>query len=677
MAERAAKVRLELHSAGFLTMMRQVERSAKELGDHIEDIGEASASADRKVTPLMGSLKKGAGAAKDSMVELGRQLKSTLAQAATLGGALGVGAAVKEATDLQQQYRNVAFSLELASGKAVEWQQVQRAVEDAADQTAQRLGPLTGAFDVLARAGGLDFAKQQLELVGTAATATGNDVALLANLAGDLRQKFGLSGEAMKGAFASVLEAGAKAGITGEQLGDEMGSIASAGQAAGLKGAEGLNVLLATLSKVRPKVKDIAEAGQGIEQTFERLSDPGFFQNIEKAAGVKLRVDVESTDVTERLRKVLGAGVKARAELFAATTGREELAALKALADPFTEAFETARAAGDGVTEATKKGIDAYDAALKKAAESTGDFAKLQKQATDNLDDPKRQLDQAINNFTKAFQKPEAIEAINKLAKAMPQFADLLADVVSFGTSHPLLTGAGFIGAKVGGAAVGSMAGDLAGGLFSRAGGVGTKIGESAGDSLVTTASKHSGWAGVGASIGATAAAAIAAAVVVDQAGKLEKETGGQASRTAKRVLSSLPGFDKSGSFDAGQAFEDVVDYATNPFGTLKKFIKQGRSVEGDLRHFDVHAEGRMDAAARSEANARRQAEAEAAIAADKALRDVSKSGGRSNEVMNRFASAGERAIRVLNGLGSAGGRGDGTNGLPPAPGTLPGSYPR
>src|SRR5690606_3982960 len=88
-----------------------------------------------------------------------------------------------------------------------------------------------------------------------------------------------------------------------------------------------------------------------------------------------------------------------------------------------------------------------------------------------------------------------------------------------------------------------------------------------------------------------------------------------------RRVLASLPGFDKSGEFSIGELFEDHMQLMTDPGGFIKAMMKGAQGVEGDLRNIGVNAEGAMDAAARSDANARRQSEADAAIAADAKLR--------------------------------------------------------
>src|SRR5688572_13116897 len=123
--ERDARVKLELAAGGMLSMLRMLEKQAKELADKMEGVGEKTEKAEKKISPALASMKKGLGEAKKSLGEVGSTIKSTLGQAATLGGALSLGHGVTQAVQLQNSYRQVAHSIERATGKAVAWQDVQ------------------------------------------------------------------------------------------------------------------------------------------------------------------------------------------------------------------------------------------------------------------------------------------------------------------------------------------------------------------------------------------------------------------------------------------------------------------------------------------------------------------------------------------------------------------------
>lgn len=592
-----AQVRLRLDSSEYIVELKRV-------GDENEKVAKKG----KKGFLDMG---KGIDAVKNELKGVGGKLREVTTMALTMGGAFSMGMAIKNTMALQTQLVGLQNEMERATGRTVDLRDIQEDLERAGAKTGRTTVEMVGAMNKL-REVDFDFATSQLETVGTAANAANEPVEAMAFLAVDLKQKFGLANDEMQDAMASVVNGASKAGLKTSVLAEELGSIASAGQAAGLKGAEGMNFLLTTIGKIRPKVKDIAEAGQGIEQTFEKLSDPGFLQNLEKASGTKLKINLDEDSLQTRLRKVLG-NEKARNELFAGFTGREEKATLEALADPFTEAFQKAKDAGAKTKAATEAGLEAYDEAIRQAARSTGDYADLQKQAQRQLETPEAKLRMAIERLQLSFQRPEMIRAIDTMAEKLPALAEGLAKLLEFAMSNPITAGSLAVGGKMGMTfAQASMAGGVKRkieGFMKFPEASADKAGAAVGKSFLRKAANESAWKGVGRSI-AGAAGPIMAAAVAAQIGKElidnwadnEKKKQDEASRSEIQTLNlgsmskeeietamarSRKALEKEKADKPG-AFRDVMDFTFGEAGQSR--TDHMKRMQGH-KHFLASAE--------------------------------------------------------------------------------------
>jgi hypothetical protein len=270
----------------------------------------------------------------------------------------------------------------------------------------------------------------------------------------------------------------------------------------------------------------------------------------------------------------------------------------------------------------------------------------------------------------------------------MPKLATMLSKLVSFAADNPLLAGGAVVGAKAGGAMLGSVGSDLIGAMLSGGKRGGAAMAEAAGES---GAWKRGGdVAGTAVAAKMIAAGTIAAAAIGlahEQFKDLDKQTGGEASKTVDAAAAPLIGFDEKGSFSFDALGKDITEGFSDPMGFAKRKFKAAQRAEGKLRDFlkpvtsggkeeSSFVQGKLDSDARSRSNEKAQREAEAAIAADDALRKTAKSGDKSGESLDRVAAAAERTARALDSIGRGGSGGGGTNGLPPAPGNKSGSAP-
>ena len=109
----------------------------------------------------------------------------------TFGGALGGGALVKNALEMQGIYRNIAFTLSKLPGVTMSWEQVQDMVTQRADETGQKSEDIARAFhSVVMATGNLSYSADALDSIGLAATASGENIDSLATATELMQRKF-------------------------------------------------------------------------------------------------------------------------------------------------------------------------------------------------------------------------------------------------------------------------------------------------------------------------------------------------------------------------------------------------------------------------------------------------------------------------------------------------------
>lgn len=659
MADKDARVRLNLAAGGFASMMRELEKQAGKLAEEIEDIGDAGEKADRKLSPLMGTWKRGFGAAKSSLTELGSTLKSTLGQALTLGGALSFGAGVKAAVDIVDVYKNIAFAVEAGTGKAMAWQQVQSSVEGTAGRWKRSNEEVAASLAAIRdETGDIDFATAATEAAAKAATATGKSMQPLSGIAGTLNEKFGIGADAIDETMASVIAMGSKGGASIEDLGEKLGMVGASAKLLGLEGKAGLQQVLGMLNMADDATGSFKKSLAATSQLMETFADPDKLKAIEKELGVKV------TDKSGAARK------DALEAILAKTGGKQELLAkvfsgdsLK-LVSSFGKAFQETFTETEGtVKQKTAAAVDAFRASLTAAGEQTLTAAQLEAQAKKRLDDPARQLEEAMNTFKRSFQKPEMIDAIERMSTLMPKLADGAADLVEFIADNPMLAGAAFVGGKVGGAVGGSVAGDVGKALLDA-----LKPGaKSAGDIIGKAASAHPNWATAGKALGVAAAAyvgyEIGKAIVDSRMEKKEKLQGDVVAAGASAHAAALSGDPKRMAEARDQLKERIRQMKKDQGGVGGAFdtFMGGLATFADPNFVAPEQKQLMTA----ERDLRKLEEA---------MSKGAKGGEKAGESFDRAARAADRFAQALD---RSSGGGSGNNGLPPAPGNTPGSAPR
>lgn len=670
MTEKESKVRLELAAGGLLSMLNEVAKQSKKLAEEVEGIGTASDKADKKVSPFLTSLKKSAGAGKTALTELGSSIKSTLSDVTTLGGALSLGIGAKAGTDLVSIYKDLAFQIQTGTGKATEWTDVQKDVEGAADRWRQKVEDVAGAYRALYdETGDVQFAADALDAVTMAATATGKGIGVLSSIAGTLNEKFGIAGDEMEDALASVIELSSKGGATIEDLGAKLGIVGASAKQMGLEGKAGLQQVLGMLNvgdNVTGSFKKNLSAVTGLMETFGSADK---LKSIEKDLGIKItdKGGGARKDALDKILSKSGGKEEVLSKVFAGDT-------LKLVSD-FGKTYQKVFAETEGTAKVkTAAALKAFHQGLDAAGKTSLTAAQLEAQAKKRAaEDPDKIITASMNRFKQAFTKPEMIASMEKLAQLLPKLTTGLTSLLEMAASHPLLAGAAFLGKKAGGAALGSLAGDALGWGSGKA----ASLGKSIGANLAAEAAKNGAWATAGKNIGAAAGIAVAAAVAYEL-GKAAidsiyedkaKDQGGLAVSGASAAAAIGSGDKKRMGEEAATLKARIERAKKNQEGVGGFFDETFGGVSemlGGPKH-DVQ----KNVIAKAEADLR---ELEAAMA--KGTGEGAKEHKDAARSMAGAAKDLTAAARALQ-RSAPGSGGDGTNGLPPAPGNGSGSAPR
>lgn len=631
MAEREARVRLSLVAGGYLGGLQQV--------------GQATHAVVSKLGSGVAWFGKQAGS---SIVNLTKQIGSLAATAGGLTGIFSVGSGITNAISLQSTYRDLAFQMSRATGKAVEWQQIQKQIEPVAAATGRSSKELAEAFaDVLAETGDASLAGKSLEAIGTLATASGREVKQLSSVAGALNDKLGVTADEMPNVLSAAIDLANKGGIGFEDLTKAIHLTGASARAAGMGGAEAFSQLVAMMNKGGDALGSTKKGLSAIVQVMDQMADPGRQKAIKVAFGIDVKDKAGNLRQTQAVLADIFAKTGGKREALAKVFGGEQLKLVTELGKPFREAFE--KTGGDLKTK-TAAGLAAFNDAMKDAGKSGYSFAQAQEDAKKRVeDDPMRKMARAAETFNQAFAKPEVISAMGKLTDQLPRLADAASKAVEGFSKNPMQ--------GVGALIAGVVAKDVA------------KAG--IGQAVKAAVEK----AGAGKMTFATAALAIEAATI--EIARQEKE------EAQKRVLEELGAgreILQRGNASREELLAvkegarakrgDVVGRMFSPFGTkptdiLKTLV--GTAATGGLL---LPAVGFATMGKDKEIIAETRVQEKAA---DEALRGAA---GKQTDAADKLAQA---ASALKTAAANLGGSGDnGNNGLPPSGGqTPPGFTPR
>jgi hypothetical protein len=444
-SQREASVKLTLDDGEYVVSMRKA-------GDEAEKAGRKG----EKGMKLFAAATKGA---KDGLSSFAGTVQKATGLVTGLAAGFSVGAALKGAVELDAKFKQLAFRMSVANQQSIKAAEIQGFVEHAAAKTGRRTAELADAFDELSKAtGDMDFSSDVLEAVGEAATATGQPIGTLVQLADQLHTKFGIAADQMGDAFAQVFEASTKGGPAFEEFAAVSSSMGAELLQAGLSGRRGLDFMLGSLVKTDDEMKNLNSQVKGVKQVLLSLGDANQIKAIAKTLAINPNVLLNEKDLMGRMRRVLGMGKKGLDALKGSMKEAEEQKALRILfTDPFEQALKEANASGQKGKAAIDQALRVLDQGMAEFGKATIDGSHIQAEAAERMQDPEMRLQIALEQLERSFSRPEIIAAIDDLSVYLPGIAKTFGDFVKFAAGNPLLAGALGLGASAGlGAAKGA-----------------------------------------------------------------------------------------------------------------------------------------------------------------------------------------------------------------------------
>lgn len=527
MPSREASLKVTLQNSSFNAKTRQMgafmERTGRKMGED-----------------LKGPLTAGFEAGKKAAGELFSSLKSTIGAAATLGGAVSVGAMVKGAVEAESSYIQLADAMTVASGRAVESEEAQALVGRAAQASAASFEEARAAANQLAGAGDLDQVEDAIRRSVLQARRLGVETDLVARAMSRLMAK----GIADSAAEAELLLENMNAfgravlGIDPDEAIDpnDIAEFAAFTNQAG----SNVNEMTALLTKTGGAAKDLGGALEIVEELGLVLNTRKGLAELGKASRDARKATDLSKGGVENLLAILETGSPRAIKALEDALGTDRAKA--ALGELLGKDLSIKIAKGT----ATREELKAIGANLRDELKSAGDQTAVQNRIyatnTKLLDTSQAKFQEALNKLQTSFSRPETVAAINKLADKLPILAEKIASFLEFVVDNPKTAAAGLVLGKialaVGGAAVQeaaikgisqlmiSVGAKLGvGSAVAGAGGVGAA---GAGGAAAAGAGGAATAAGAGlATAGAAAAAAGAAGFLGTQALLDNTETGG------------------------------------------------------------------------------------------------------------------------------------------------------
>lgn len=431
-------LRISLDDGEFLIDLRKVKESLK-------DTSESG-------TKGFSKLGKGIEGAKGAAKALGGTLKKVVGTVGALGGAFSAMEGTKKAIELDATYRRLAFSISVATKEQTTAADVQRDVTQAAGNTTRTSEEMAEAFrEVFGATKDLQFARDVLETIGRTATASGAEVATVAELAQKMQRKFSVSAAEMEQAMTQVFEQAQQGGPSFEQMSEVMDEVGAALIGAGLDGKKGLDFMLGALNATDGQMASLGAQVSGLKNLMVKLGDPNAVKAIGEAAGLSSKELFNEKDVLSRLKRIMSQGQKGLDALRVTLAGPEERDALRILfTDPFEKALQKAQASGLRGRDAIERSMRVLEGQIDQFGKGTLTVAQMQEQAAKEAQSPTANFRQAMESLTQAMAQPEIIAGINDLSKHLPDLAKAFGNVMSFAARNPILAGALGIGGRVG-----------------------------------------------------------------------------------------------------------------------------------------------------------------------------------------------------------------------------------
>lgn len=429
MAGKTANIKVKLSSGAFTGELKKTEAKVKASG--------------KRMGKSMGrDLNKGFMRGQKALTNMSRSVGRMIKQAGMIGVAFATGALLKDSVEIHKQFQDISFLVSKLPGQSMKVAEVQDLVTQAAERTSRTTSEMAASFrQVYVATGDLAYAKESLDMIGKAATASGAPIEQIAQVSEMVRRKWKVTGKAAEEMLTAFIAKADKGGLSLDQLSTRLDAVAGEAAEMGMDASE----LLGTISQLDSVMGAMGARGL---KTFLQYIKEGATQTmrLEKAGQFTFDPDMDALDRVREIIKSPGAHKEALT-VFTETSRT----AFDELRKPFVMAMEKAREGGATHQEAQKAGLAAYDkmvTQIRKTEMSASDIDKMYKRRV--VTDPSVKMRVALNKIRDAFAQPKMIGAITKLADSLPALAKGVADMVSFIVDNPLGAAGMGMGLRVG-----------------------------------------------------------------------------------------------------------------------------------------------------------------------------------------------------------------------------------
>lgn len=510
MAGRESWLKVGLRAGSFTATLRQMKGMSAGAGKTMgvllgKPIAQGFRAGVKEARASLGELKK-------EFNNLADKAKDKLAFAATLGGAVSVGALVKSAMEGQAAYIDLGISLTKVEGKAVSAAQAQMMVENAARRTKIQVDELIGVTDELKDVG-VDKFEDTLVRSQMQAKRLGLDGMAVANIYKTLLTK----GLADSAAQAEILMERI-ANIDDDKLNPDI--IREFSVQMGVAGGKTEN-MLNVIEAVGGQVKDFKAASEVVKQFGQSFGSAKGMDDLTKSAGVgKVKLDANAS-AFENFANVVATGtsksqaiVKAFWKSFGNEKSQKMLETL--MGKELMIKIQEGKASRLELVEASERLKTLYN----KQFDVESEKARIMDADAQRLQSAQARYNDAMNKLNAAFRSPKVIGAIEKLADKLPALADGIARLIEVVVDHP---GESLAAVVLGRVSLG-MASAFGSAAIQKAGEAGMKAlmarllvvnaATAGGQGLLGAAGIGAGAAGVGAKTAGAAAATMAGGVL-------------------------------------------------------------------------------------------------------------------------------------------------------------------
>lgn len=502
-ASKLASIKLTLDKSGFSGGLRSGEAEVKSVSQ-------------RMGAALKKGLDEGITGGKRAISDLASSIKGTITTLGGLAGGIGLVDLARDAVLGAAGFRHLADAAKRGSGELVDWKRLQEDARASANRWAQdtdQLGKaMTGMFE---ETGDIEFARQAIDSIATAARAGVGTVEQLGSIAGTLNEKFGVAGDDIGEALATVAELTAKGGISVEDMSQRLGLMGAAAKEAGLTGEDGFRRMVALMNIADDSTGNLKKGIAGVSGILETLGEKKSMTKVAQTLGIDVK-GFAKDDVEGRIEQILKKTRGDKGKLETVFSG-EQLKIVSDLGKQYAAAYDATT--GDVKTKAAA-GVEAVRKAFDEAAKTTTTFADIQADAAKEMQSTEARMQTALNRLRDVFLREDIQEAINKLAESLPKLADAVASMVGFAVDRPGTAGVAAV------AAVG-LNGAVSAGLSSVIGAAFSKGGASAAAQIASGMASGAAGAGTGMAssfaasaglIGLAIAGAVAVAVIANEA---------------------------------------------------------------------------------------------------------------------------------------------------------------